>query len=276
MKFQFLGTAAAEGIPALWCRCDACRRSREMGGRAIRTRSQAIIDDTLLIDFPCDTYKHFLDNRLDLTNVQWCFITHSHSDHLYATDFANLNPGFSHVQDGYTLALYGSDKVGEKLSSVVDGLASRGLASFTTLEAFDSASVGRYTVTALPAIHDVHAGPLFYMISDGEKTVLYAHDTHYFRDDVWAYFKEKGVHFDLVSLDCTNACLPLTYVGHMGLEENAQVRRRMLDEGYADDTTTFVCNHFSHNGISVFYDDFVSVAGREGFLVSYDGMILEV
>jgi len=109
MKFQFLGTAAAEGIPALWCRCDACRRSREMGGRAIRTRSQAIINDELLIDFPCDTYKHFLDNRLDLTNVRWCFVTHSHSDHLYATDFACLNPGFSHVQDGYHLSVYGSD-----------------------------------------------------------------------------------------------------------------------------------------------------------------------
>ena len=84
------------------------------------------------------------------------------------------------------------------------------------------------------------------------------------------------MHFDMVSLDCTNACLPLTYVGHMGLAENAQVRRRMLDEGYADENTRFVCNHYSHNGISVVYDDFVPVAGKEGFLVSYDGMIMEI
>jgi phosphoribosyl 1,2-cyclic phosphate phosphodiesterase len=247
-----------------------------MGGRAIRTRSQAIIDDTLLIDFPCDTYKHFLDNRLDLTNVQWCFVTYSHSDHLYATDFACLNPGFSHVQDGYHLSVYGSDKVGEKLSSAMGGLEKNGIASFTEMKAFDSVTVGRYTVTALPAIHDVNAGPLFYMISDGEKTVLYGHDTHYFHEDVWAYFKEKSVHFDMVSLDCTNACLPLTYVGHMGLAENVQVRTRMLDEGYADENTRFVCNHYSHNGISVVYDDFVPVAGKEGFLVSYDGMIMEI
>lgn len=276
MKFQFLGTAAAEGIPALWCRCDACRRSRDMGGRAIRTRSQAIINNELLIDFPADTYKHFLDNRLDLTEVKWCFITHSHSDHLYAVDFGNLNPGFSHVQDGYCLRVYGSDKVGEKLAPVMDSLAAKGLASYTCLGAFDTVTAGRYTVTALPAIHDENAGPLFYMISDGEKTVLYAHDTHYFHEDVWTYFKKQGVHFDMVSLDCTNACLPLTYVGHMGLEENVQVRRRMLDEGYADEMTRFVCNHFSHNGISVVYDDFVSVAGQEGFLVSYDGMTVEI
>lgn len=276
MKFQFLGTAAAEGIPALWCRCDACRRSREMGGRAIRTRSQAIINDELLIDFPGDTYKHFLDNKLDLTNVNWCFVTHSHSDHLYPTELGFLNPGFSHVQDGYHLSVYGSDKVGEKLESVMGGLSAKGLASFTEIKAFAPVTVDRYTVTALPAIHDVNAGPLFYMISDGEKTVLYAHDTHYFHDDVWAYFKVLGVHFDMVSLDCTNAYLPLNYVGHMGLAENVQVKTRMLEEGYADETTRFVCNHFSHNGISVVYDDFVSVAGKEGFLVSYDGMMMEI
>ena len=208
--------------------------------------------------------------------MKWCFITHSHSDHLYATDFFCLNPGFSHVQDGYHLSVYGSDKVGEKLAPTMGSLTANGLASFDEVRAFAPVTVGRYTVTPLTAIHDVNAGPLFYMISDGEKTVLYAHDTHYFHEDVWAYFKQIGVRFDMVSLDCTNACLPLTYIGHMGLAENAQVRRRMLDEGMADENTVFVCNHFSHNGISVVYDDFVTVAGKEGFLVSYDGMIMEI
>lgn len=276
MKFQFLGTAAAEGIPALWCRCDACRRSRELGGRAIRTRSQALIDDTLLIDFPADTYKHFLDNRLDLTNVSACLITHSHSDHLYPKDLATLMPGFSHTQDGYHLSVYGSDKVGEAISDQMSRLEKTGLASFTEVKAFAPFAVGRYTVTALTAIHDPGAGPLYYMITDGEKTVLYAHDTHFFHDDVWAYFKEQGVHFDLVSLDCTNACLPLNYIGHMGLAENVQVKERMRSEGMADENTVFVSNHFSHNGISVVYDDFVLAAAKEGFRVSYDGMILEL
>ena len=276
MKFRFLGTCAAEGIPALWCRCDNCRRSRELGGRALRTRSQALIDDTLLIDFPSDTYKHFLDNRLDLTNVETCIITHNHSDHLYPTDFSMLAPGFSHVQDGYHLSVFGTDKVGEKVAPVMGNLEKQGLAHFTEIKPYETFSAGKYTITALPSIHDPNAGPVFYMISDGEKTVLYAHDTHFFHDDVWAYFKEHRVHFDMVSLDCTNACLPLTYVGHMGLAENVQVREKMLSEGYADEKTVFVCNHFSHNGISVVYDDFVPLAAERGFRVSYDGMILEI
>ena len=52
MKFQFLGTCAAEGFPALWCDCDNCKKARAIGGRAMRSRSQAIIDDCLLIDDP--------------------------------------------------------------------------------------------------------------------------------------------------------------------------------------------------------------------------------
>ena len=51
MKIQILGTAAAEGWPALFCNCEACRRAREKGGKNIRTRAGTLIDDQLLIDF---------------------------------------------------------------------------------------------------------------------------------------------------------------------------------------------------------------------------------
>lgn len=273
MKFQYLGTAAAEGIPALFCQCDNCVRSRSAGGRALRTRSQALIDGTLLIDFPADTYAHLLQNRLDLLHVTDCLITHRHMDHLYAADIQMLENGFSHVREGYHLTFYGTDKVGAAIRPVLaPKLLKEGSCSFTEIKPFDTFSAGKYTVTALPAIHDPNAGPVFYMISDGEKTVLYAHDTHFFHDDVWAYFARVQPHFDLVSLDCTNACLPLTYVGHMSLTENVRVRARMLEESFADENTVFVCNHFSHNGTHAVYDDFVPLAGKEGFLVSYDGM----
>ena len=147
---------------------------------------------------------------------------------------------------------------------------------FHAIKPFDSFKVGEYCVTALPARHDPQAGPVFYQITDGEKTVLYGHDTHFFMDSVWEYWQETRPYFNMVSLDCTNACLPLTYVGHMSLSENVEVRRRMLEMGVADENTVFVCNHFSHNGTNVVYDDFVPLAAKEGFLVSYDGMIINI
>ena len=41
MKLTYLGTAAAEGIPALFCECEACRRARALGAAGIHTRSGA-------------------------------------------------------------------------------------------------------------------------------------------------------------------------------------------------------------------------------------------
>lgn len=55
MKIQFLGTAAYEGIPAMFCQCEQCNTARKRGGKNLRTRSQALIDGKLLIDFPADT-----------------------------------------------------------------------------------------------------------------------------------------------------------------------------------------------------------------------------
>ena len=150
------------------------------------------------------------------------------------------------------------------------------MVTFHTIAAFDTFSTGGYCVTALPAVHNPQSGPVIYQISDGQKNILYAHDTHFLDDSVWEYWQQSKPYFHMVSLDCTNACRPLTYVGHMGLAENVEVRRRMLDMGVADDKTVFVCNHFSHNGTHVVYDDFVPLAAKEGFLVSYDGMILHI
>ncbi len=276
MLFQYLGTAAAEGFPALWCNCGRCIRSRQIGGRALRTRSQAIVDGALLIDFPADTLDHIYQNGIDLLNVRDCLITHTHGDHLYPADVSMLRAGFSHVPPDYRITFRGSETVRDALAGVLAQPEREGSAAFEVMKPFEPVSLGRYTVTPYPAIHDPGAGPLFYGISDGERAVLYAHDTHYFREDVWENWKETRPHFDLVSLDCTNACLPLTYVGHMGLKENAEVRRRMLDEGYADERTIFVCNHFSHNGTNAVYDDFVPIAAQEGFRVSYDGMKIQL
>ena len=83
MEFTYLGTAAAEGWPAVFCRCKYCLEAQRLGGKNIRTRSQAIINDDLLIDLPPDTYLHKLAHNLDLTRVKYLLLTHCHMDHFY-------------------------------------------------------------------------------------------------------------------------------------------------------------------------------------------------
>ena len=51
MQFQYLGTAAAEGWPAVFCRCKYCLEAQRLGGKNIRTRSQAIVNDDLPVSY---------------------------------------------------------------------------------------------------------------------------------------------------------------------------------------------------------------------------------
>ena len=51
MEIQYLGTAAAEGWPAIFCNCESCKKAATKRGKNIRTRSQAIIDKKILIDY---------------------------------------------------------------------------------------------------------------------------------------------------------------------------------------------------------------------------------
>ena len=103
MKIKYLGTGAAEGIPALFCHCDICNYARKMKGKNIRTRAQLLIDNELLIDFGPDTLMHSIQYDIELANILYCLITHTHDDHLYVDDLrarrrsrANLLPNTHH------------------------------------------------------------------------------------------------------------------------------------------------------------------------------------
>ena len=277
MRFQFLGTSGSEGIPALMCACRNCARSREIGGRALRTHAQAIVDGKLLIDFPGETMVHTHAFNIDLLKVSDCIVTHSHYDHLQLSDLAIFRPSATRPTAGWHMTFHGSEIVGKEISRMMEGkLEELDAFSFEKLEEYVPKIIGGYTVTPLKAIHSAVSGPLLYQICDCEKTVLYGTDTHYFDDSVWEYWEKTKPKFDMVTLDCTNACKPMTYKGHMSLEENVKIRDRMLKMGVADENTKFVCTHFSHNGTNVVYDDFVTIAAKEGFITSYDGMIIDI
>lgn len=276
MKIKYLGTAAAEGIPAIFCQCETCKKARINKGRDIRTRSQALIDDEVLIDFNADTYMHTLNYDIDLSKIEHCIITHAHADHLYPEDFNMRGAGFAKFTDERkTLNVYGSETVANKCKSICT--LNESIVSFHTVEAFKPFIAGEYTITPMLALHAEETGPLIYMIEKDGQTLLYAHDTNYFSDEVWEYLKKCSLKFSLVSLDCTEANLPeMTYVGHMNLKDNVKVRKRLIEIGVADKNTVFVSNHFSHNGIGVLYEEFSEEAKKEGFLTSYDGMEIEI
>lgn len=275
MKLQYLGTAAAEGVPAPFCACETCRRSRALAGRSIRSRSQAIVDDTLLIDFPCDTLYHVNRHRLDMLSVHHCLITHTHRDHLYPEEIKNFYKGYTHPpENAPPFTFYGSEDTRASLSAVVE--SSDGRVRFQELKAFETVSINGYAVTPLKAAHGT-AHPYIYRIAHGTSALLYAHDTDDFPEETWEYLRRRRPFFSFVSLDCTEGSHEkMPYRGaHMSLGVNRLCRDKLRREGLIDSRTPVCLNHFSHNGKDAVYEDFRPIAERDGFLTAYDGMIVK-
>lgn len=274
MKLKYLGTAAAEGYPAIFCSCENCRKASRLKGKNIRSRSQAIIDDSLMIDFPSDTYYHCLLNNIDLNKVHNILITHIHDDHFYPIELLYLNDNYSHPGNEYKLNLYGSVDVENVLSNLPQ--MTEKYLNYVKINPFEPFEIDKYTVTALKAYHGTE-NPYIYTVSDGERTILYAHDTDIFPAETWDYMINNNICFDLISMDCTEGAYEeLKYHGHMCLGRNITCRDRMLKEKIISEKTKIVLNHFSHNGISSVYDEFKPIANNNGFEISYDGMEITV
>lgn len=270
MKLMLLGTAAAEGWPALFCQCDACREAEKRGGREIRTRSGALVDDILMIDLNPDLLHQKLTHHLDLGSVRDIIVTHNHSDHFQPGALSLLRPVMAHRRDGGRVRVFGSEAVMEEIGSFRDVIEAHVITSGQTFQ------TERHQVTALPAVHGAPSAH-FFLVERCGQAILYAHDTDLFSGEAWdiltSHVKKP---LSIVSCDCTNGPLKgPRYRGHMGFDENAAIRSALLARGMAGPDTRFLCSHFSHNG-GVLYKEAVERMRPEGFEIGYDGMVVQV
>ena len=275
MRFNFLGTAAAEGFPAIFCNCKYCQQAREKGGKNIRTRSQALVDEDLLIDYPADAYAHALAGKFRFDKVKTLIFTHSHCDHCYAYDLTLRYGAFAHDSEVETLHVYCGKGVQELFEREFGTLNLSGVA-IHSIKAFEKFQAGAYTITPLPARHKFDEDAFIFIIEKNGKRILYANDTGYFYDEVFEYIEKKGVYFDFVSYDCTNIEIPITDIeAHMGFPNILRVRERLQNIGAVDEKTVQYVTHFSHNG-NPDHERLENIAAPLGFKVSYDGHFVEI
>lgn len=270
MEIKYLGTAAAEGWPALFCNCQYCKRAQAAGGKNLRTRSQCIIDDKLLVDFPADSYMHMISYNIDIPNIHSILITHTHQDHLYLEDLGLRFEVFAHEING-ELCLYGNDTLLKKFNALYkkdpDDTHLDGKLDCRQLQEFVPADIEGYVVTPLIASHDRSEKCFLYMIEKGGKALLYGNDTGWFPQVTWDYLENRKL--DLVSLDCTT----LKYKegeNHMGIQDVLDVKKRLRDLNCISNSTTFVITHFSHNG-HLLHDEIEREVFSDGILAVYDG-----
>jgi phosphoribosyl 1,2-cyclic phosphate phosphodiesterase len=275
MRFKYLGTAAAEGIPGLFCQCDVCKRAAAAGGRNIRGRSGAMLGDNILLDFPPDIFTYKVRYGLDLAKVTHIIMTHSHSDHLAANELIYYHHWFSTRDNlGSKLTLYGNESVLAAVHHALDTEINN-LPDWLVLERitpFESITVGETVFTPLPANHSKKEECVFYLIEHKGRRMLYANDTGFFPEETMSWL--AGKRLDIVSLDCTCGA---TKEGsnHMGFPDNLTVKDKLIGQGSADADTMFISHHFSHNG-KINYDDFEALAKGSGFVSSWDGLEVEL
>lgn len=272
MKVRFLGTAAFEGIPALFCRCSLCLKAREHGGKDIRTRTSVLLDDDLKIDFPPDTLHHMHRDNLDLEQVQDLLLTHSHSDHLYAEDLAARLPGYAQ-SESHTIRLYGNGNViaGCKQSLDREGGA-RDKFELIEVKPFERIEMRTAIAVALPAAHDPAEDCLLYCIEKDGKSVLYGHDSGLFPEETWQWLKSARI--DLAILECTMGHAEY-HKTHMNIDAVLHTRERLLEYGTISADGRIVVTHFSHNA-GLTHDDLVRTFAPYNIETAFDGMTIEI
>ena len=283
MKIKYWGTAAAEGVPGIFCNCETCRLAREHKGRKVRSRSQLMINNDLMIDFGPDTYSNSLKYDFNLTYLEHLLITHPHEDHLYTEELWHRLKGFACVIGTPSLSVHGSEDTLMKLCTVdkdLKGFQNQDRVLYDVMKPFETRQIGRYLVTPLPACHSTKQ-PFVYLIEEGNKSFLLLNDTGRPSYEVYEYLIKRGIVLNAISFDTTygNENVLVKYGvadHHMGLMDAVAVKGFLDTNGVTDSDTVCVVTHFSHQGIDADYDKMCAHSEKFGFIVSYDGMELEI
>ncbi|GAA4838939.1 MBL fold metallo-hydrolase [Paenibacillus vulneris] len=269
MKVHFLGTAAFEGIPSLFCQCPTCEEARERGGKNIRSRTSVIIDNELKIDLPPDTLYHSHRYGIHMNQVRDLLITHSHSDHLYAEDMVIRAKGFAQY-GGSPLHVYGHDL---PLRLCLQTLQEYNHSyEFHRVLPFEPVQTQTATIVPLLADHDKRETCLLYYIEKDGKTILYGHDSGWFPEQTWAWLQDKKL--DLAILECTTG-RSVHRNNHMNIEAVIEAKAWLDANGVLKPGAPAVVTHFSHNA-RLLHEDLMELFEPAGIQVAYDGWVLSL
>ena len=277
MKIRFLGTGAAEGVPAMFCNCAYCNEIRRMGESEFRTRAQVLIDGVLSVDFPPEAYAHALKFGVNYSKLKCVLVTHSHMDHFYAHDF--ILRGYKYAQISGVLEIYGNSEV----KAVYEECTAREMKPevapnirLNEISAYTEFNVGEYKVITVPAQHSaVEEALLFYIERDG-KGYLHLHDTGRISDSAFSFLKERGAKAHVVAFDCTFIERTGGEVSrHMGICDDMLMKQKLENFGITNAQTRYIITHFSHNPNPT-RARLKQIEKEYGVTAAYDGMTVEI
>ena len=277
MKIHILGSGGGEGIPSLFCHCANCDYARKHGGKNIRTLCQTLINDDLLLDFSYDTPRHF-ENGICVSDIENILITHSDEDHFFPYLFSLRGAWGAYNMKKETVHVHGNATVTEMLETakkgfypdVANGIITHCVNSRTEI------IVGKYTVFTLHAKHSPKQEALNFVISDGEKAVLYMVDSGYPDLKYFDRLIEIGLKLDCVIMDCASGNIePAQYPYHSTAGNNAQFKKVLEEMGLVNENCKFIATHFTHS-CAPSQEEMERLLSPYGIIAAYDGMTIEI
>ena len=271
MELTIFGTAAAEAWPAPFCRCEFCQEARRRGGPNLRSRSGALVDDDLKIDFGPDTVMQMVRSGRDLCGVRNLIFTHHHSDHLVPTELEWASRPFTNTPPAEPIAVYGNAAVLERIHSEFPKMDGMNLALQPALEALRPVitSAGD-RILPLPADHAPGSFVLHISRARDKKTLFYGHDSGLYPDATIDALTAADP-LDIAVFDCTYGGQNSHNRGHMGVDGVITMANELRQRGVLAPHTRCIATHFSHNG-GLMHEELVEAFLPHHIIVAFDGI----
>ncbi len=256
MKFQFLGTCAADFSPRLK---DECADRFDMNARR---SSCALLDGHILIDCGIHALDCLRIAGVSCDSVTDIVITHLHADHFIAKNVESIAAAKTEP-----LRLWVSEEA--KLSEMTNVEIVR-MPKLERLELEEGVFV-----TGLFANHAQNSAPQFLLFELGGKKILYATDGGWVINASYNFLKRSNL--DLLVLDCTCGDYPGEY--RIGEHNSIPMIRLMLPSfktvGIISDKTEVYCTHIAPS-LHKPHDEICAVVEEFGAKVAYDGLEIEI
>lgn len=273
MKIKYLGTGGGAGIPEMFCNCRVCENARRTRGNELRSRPLALVDDELCIDLPCDARDSFLRHNADAQQIRWLLITHNHYDHFLADNLISRPEGCKYPLEVYISRASGKE-IAEKSAKYRDApkTAMRPVRCpvIHFVEPYSEVHFGNYTVIPLTANHARSIETMNFIVSDGDKSILWLHDTGALLEETLEYIRTSKKHFNFVSMDCALPRDWNNFNEHMNIECCGITAQTLRSIGCLDDSSLIYLSHIGHL-VDRTHSELCDEATEFGFNVAFDG-----
>lgn len=264
MDVTLLGTGAADGIPAFFGNTRVSQFARENGGKDVRSRCAAIVDDFLKIDLGPDTWLQTTREGLDTRDWIALLVTHSDTDHFSIDELQYAVFPFNDMEF-VGFPIYANANVCRRILERYPDWPFE----LIMTKSFCPIKVSEYKVTPIQANHKHDEDCHNFLIDDGQATMLYGADTGVWFEPSWEFLEQQKL--DCLVLECSEGVCATPYNGHLDIREFLAVIERLRRMGTVSDSTIILTTHHSHNGGAT-HDELCRLLEPHGVTVGFDGL----